>query len=163
MGIYSIGLSHVSTWNLYRNFLSKSNYGLSLSPFVDTSISLGYELEKKPIVDSNGRFSALDTRTRSVGTQAFVMKQLNAVWKYAKKVTQNEPDFKYSTTLGLEYLSMSDCWGLNLVRIKEFDKSEKEASWRLELNVILLGEKRALANMAGAALKAWERPNTTFR
>jgi hypothetical protein len=163
MGIYSIGLSHVSTWNLYRNFLSKSTYGLSLSPFTNTLVSLGYELEKKPIVDSNGRFSALDTRTRSIGTQALIMKQLNAVWKYAKKVTQNEVNIKYATTLGLEYLSTSDCWGLNLVRIKDFDKGEKEASWRLELNVILLGEKRPLANMAGAMLKAWERPSSTFK
>jgi hypothetical protein len=162
MGVYSVSLSHASSWNLYRNFLTKSTYGLGLSPFTNVSLSLGYELEKKPIIDSLGRFSAVDTRTRSIGTQALILKQFNAIWQYARKVTQDQPDFQYATTLGLEFLSTSDCWGINLVRKKEFAQQEQQASWRLELNVILLGEKRGV-DMAAAALKAWDRPNATFR
>lgn len=162
VNFYSTSLGYGSTWNLYKNLFTKSTYTLSLSPFERSSLTFGYELEKKPSTDSLGRFSADVIRTRSAGAQTHVIQNYNIVANYSRKTAEGVPRFKYSTTYGVEYLSPSDCWGINLVRIKEFEKEERDATWRMELNIILLGEKRG-ANLSKAILRAWKSPQKTVR
>jgi hypothetical protein len=162
INFYSTSFGYGSTWNLYKALFTKSTYTLSLSPFERSSLTFGYELEKKPSTDSLGRFSADIIRTRSAGAQTHLLQNYNIVANYARKTAEGVPRFKYSTTYGVEYLSPSDCWGINLVRIKEFEKEERDATWRMELNIILLGEKRG-ANLSQAILKAWKNPQKTVR
>ncbi len=159
---YSTSFGYGSSWNLYKNLFTKSIYTLSLVPFEKSSLTFGYELEKKPSTDSLGRLSADIIRTRSAGAQSQLLPNYNMVANYARKTAEGVSKFKYSTTYGVEYLSPSDCWGINLVRKKEFEKDEKDATWRMELNIILLGEKRG-ANLSQAVLKAWKNPEKTAR
>ena len=159
---YSTRFGYGSSWNSYKNLFTKSIYTLSLVPFEKSSLTFGYELEKKPSTDSLGRLSADIVRTRSAGAQSQLLPNYNMVANYARKTAEGVSEFKYSTTYGVEYLSPSDCWGINLVRIKEFEKDEKDATWRMELNIILLGEKRG-ANLSQAVLKAWKNPEKTVR
>ena len=163
LSLWGNSVGYSSSWNLYNNLFSKSVISFSFVPLWENQLSVGYELEKKPQIDLLGRLSSKSTRIKSIGLQSQSIGNLTAVLNYSNRQVEDSSPPAYSSKLGMEYVSPSDCWGLSLVRLKDYDKTEKLASWRLELNVILMGEKRSLPNMSGAVLKLLEsHPSRLF-
>lgn len=155
LSLWGNSVAYNSSWNLYQNLFSKSVFSIAFAPLWGNVLSLGYELEKKPEIDLLGRLSSKSTRLNSIGIQSQSVRDFTIVANYANRNVEQSLAKNYSTKMGVEYISPSDCWGLNIVRLKDYDKDERNASWRMELNIILMGEKRSLPNMSGAVLKAF--------
>lgn len=153
---YSL-LSNVE-YDFYKKISTKVNLSFALPRMFDTSASLGYTVEKSPNLSVFGELTAPKTITRSFTVSNQSLSALQLVASLARKeIDDSGSDALFESKAGFEYLSDSDCWGLSFLRTKAFEDSEEQADYRIELNIVFMGTKRSLPNMASSLLRGVAR------
>ena len=155
-------LNKTMSYDIYKKVATKLAFGLSLPSFFATNVGLTYTIEKQPEPsDDQGNFKLKKTTTRSAAISSNFIPYFNLLGSYsirdieagddgdAGEPNQNERQYKS----GFSYESPSDCWGLSFLRTVDFGRDNREAEYRVELNIIFMGTQRTLPNMASSLLR----------
>ena len=123
--------------------------GLGFPKFARTSISLLYNKENEANLDAFGRLVPLATETIGGSINSSLIPSLNIVLSYYTKDGDGIEDNLISHTEGFNFQPSSECWGISFLREKDYEEDESEATYTLQLNVIIDGQVTSLPNMAG--------------
>lgn len=147
-------LASNSEYNIYLKQAEKVNLTLRLPTIIKSSLSVGYTVESDdPITNPDtGIVTVKKTQTRSIGLSTGLIPNVGLTTSYSRRNRDNEKE-TYRTRVGITYSDSSDCWQLNLIRKKDFDEQEQQASYVLSLAVLFAGQKRAFPNLARPALR----------
>ena len=147
------GLSSSSSYNIYDNVSTRVKINVNPPSVLKTSTSFAYSQDKEVDIDAEGvaSYRLVTTRTANVATS--VVPWFNVFASLARRTKDNAAIVEsYETRLGASFEAPSACWGVRLLRTKEFDVPEENAVYLLQLAVTFMGQSRALPNMAGAVM-----------
>lgn len=147
------GLSSSSSYNIYDNVSTRVKVNVNPPSFLKTSTSFAYSQDKEVDIDAEGvaSYRLVTTRTANVATS--IVPWFNIFASLARRTKDQAAVVEsYETRLGASFDAPSACWGVRLLRTKEFDVPEENAVYLLQLAVTFMGQNRSLPNMAGAVL-----------
>ncbi|NDE13836.1 hypothetical protein EBZ80_02795 [bacterium] len=147
------GLSSSSSYNIYDRTSTRVKVNVNPPSVLRTSTSFAYSQDKEVDIGADGvaSYRLVSTRTANIATT--IVPWFNIFASLARRTKDNAAVVEsYETRLGVSFEAPSACWGVRLLRTKEFDVPEENAVYLLQLAVTFMGQSRALPNMAGAVM-----------
>jgi hypothetical protein len=159
LGTFLGGWSFVSnvSYDVYVKQALKLGESLTTPTVFKTNLKLGYTVEGiydndlETVVRTYERKAWLATSLISPVTSFISVKRKDT----DKENSKLEPSYKnrFEIAEGFDYNSSSQCWGLQFLREKDYEKDEREATYLLQLSVVFMGQKRNFPDMAPSVVR----------
>ena len=130
-------------YHMYLRTSRSMDLSLSLPRFLETSLTLGYNLQKAPqYIQETDTLVFRNTRTRSLSLSSSLIPYVDTDIQLMRVSVEGEPKDQYETQYGLTYMSHSGCWGLRFLRSKLLNEDERDARYLVQLTIVFLGQSR---------------------
>jgi hypothetical protein len=153
-------LRNLAEYNIYKHLTTKLSFGLSTPKFLATGVGLSYVVEKQPIESMIGGFDQKVTATRGVHLSSNLIPRVSSNFSYKLQKIDDDPEAYYESRVGLSYNDRSECWGLNFVRVKEFLKDERQASYQIQFYMTFYGIRRPF-DVSPSVMREYEKATGT--
>ena len=151
--VTGFNFKYKTEYNLYKSIASKEIWSLRFPKYLNSNFQLSYAKDEVANIDSFGRLVASDSTTKGGMIVSNYIPNFQVSVGYYERQYSNSDETIYRHTEAIQYLPTSGCWGMSFVRNKKFEENEENATYRLELNIMIDGQKRAFPNLAGAVFK----------
>ncbi len=140
-------LSTFSKYEIYTKVVSELKFLLSPPTVFATKFSFGYSIENEVSYDADGGSLVNRTLTKSSNLTTALIPYINLTGAYSIRNKQNQvPDKQYYASTGAQYLSPSDCWGLQFYWKRDFTETNWVGTYYLSVIIKLFNYNREYGN-----------------
>lgn len=132
-------------YNTYTDTTTDLDFTLRLPSVFSSRIILGLNIDQattQNVTTGAREHSRSFVRSLALMTSLIPRVTLHGEWK------EKDPGEEYATRFGIDFFARSECWGLRVLREKDFLRTEENAHYLLELFVIFMGQQRTFQDMS---------------
>lgn len=140
-------LSTFSKYDLYSRLVTELRFLFSPPTVLATKLTLGYSIENEVSYDTDGGYLVNRTLTKSSDLTTKLIPYINLTGAYAIRTKQNQdPGKQYYAAAGAQYLSPSDCWGMQFYWKRDYTDINWVGSYYLSVIIKLFNYNREYGN-----------------